>query len=69
MKFEVPHSDPTRYWIATVMMPCGQLLRLRYDGINGDASKDFWSDAFTSDIHPLGWCKQNNKVLEPPDGE
>ena len=69
MKFEVAHGTDNKYWIATVVMPCGQLLRLRYDGSESDSSKDFWCDAFTSDIHPLGWCRQNNKTLEPPDGK
>lgn len=69
MKLEVANKcNPTTYWVASVVMTCGPLLRLRYDGYGEDSAADFWSDVFTSDIHPIGWCAQNSKNLQPPEG-
>ncbi|XP_014679250.1 PREDICTED: unhealthy ribosome biogenesis protein 2 homolog [Priapulus caudatus] len=41
--------------------------RLRYDGYDDDRSADFWCDMTTSEVHRIGWCGQNCKVLQPPD--
>ncbi|XP_059151098.1 scm-like with four MBT domains protein 1 [Physella acuta] len=68
MKLEAPNKhNPNTYWIATVVMTCGPLLRLRYEGYKDNSSADFWSDPMTSDIHPIGWCEVNNKTLQPPE--
>ncbi len=70
MKLEVANKCPENtYWRASIVMPCGQLLRLRYDGMGENGSADFWRDAFGGDIHPLGWCAENSKKLEPPEGK
>ena len=69
MKLEAPNKlTPNTYWVASVVMTCGPLLRLRFEGYQGNSSEDFWSDPMTSDIHPLGWCKENDKTLQAPDG-
>ncbi|KAG2470416.1 SMBT1 protein, partial [Polypterus senegalus] len=69
MKLEVGNKgDPDTYWVATVIMTCGQLLLLRYDGYGDDRRADFWCDIMTADVHPLGWCGQNNKAFRPPEG-
>lgn len=69
MKLEVPNRDQEgTYWVASVVMACGQLLRLRHEGFEGSSGDDFWLDACTSDIHPIGWCNVNGKTLEPPQG-
>ncbi|KAK3101257.1 hypothetical protein FSP39_002207 [Pinctada imbricata] len=68
MKLEVPNKcTEDTYWVASVVMTCGQLLRLRFDGYEDDKSADFWCDLMTSEIHPIGWCAQNNQVLQPPE--
>ncbi|XP_036366059.1 scm-like with four MBT domains protein 1 isoform X1 [Octopus sinensis] len=68
MKLEVAvKSTPDTYWVASVIMTCGPLLRLRYDGYGDDGSADFWHDLTASEIHSIGWCAQNNKTLMPPD--
>ncbi|CAL1529108.1 unnamed protein product [Lymnaea stagnalis] len=68
MKLEAPNkNNANTYWVATVVMTCGPLLRLRYEGYKDNSSADFWSDPMTSDIHPIGWCKMNNKSLQPPE--
>lgn len=69
MKLEVANkNDPDTYWVATVITTCGQLLLLRYCGCGEDRRADFWCDVVTADLHPVGWCTQNNKALTPPDG-
>uniref|UniRef100_A0A8D2L0N9 Scm like with four mbt domains 2 n=1 Tax=Varanus komodoensis TaxID=61221 RepID=A0A8D2L0N9_VARKO len=70
MKLEVgnKHNSDT-YWVATIITTCGQLLLLRYCGYEDDRRADFWCDVMTADLHPVGWCTQNNKALMPPDGE
>ena len=72
MTLEVVHADASEtYWPVTVLMACGQLLKLQWDGHVGQGqgqSVEFWADAFSLDIHPLGWCKDHGKILRPPPG-
>ena len=56
------------YWVATVVMASGPLLLLRYDGYDDDRSGDFWCDAASDDLQPVGWCTRNNHILIPPAG-
>ncbi|XP_055449867.1 scm-like with four MBT domains protein 2 isoform X1 [Psammomys obesus] len=68
MKLEVANkNNPDTYWVATIITTCGQLLLLRYCGYGEDRRADFWCDVITADLHPVGWCTQNNKVLMPPN--
>lgn len=67
MKLEIPNRHcPNTYWVASVVMSCGPLLRLRYEGYDNDRSDDFWWEISSGDIHPIGWCATNNKILQPP---
>ena len=70
MKLEVANKQPAgTYWVASIVMTCGQLLRLRHEGVTpDDSSADFWCDVISSDIHPIGWCRQNSKKQQPPEG-
>lgn len=69
MKLEVAdRSRADTYWVATVITTCGQLLLLRYCGYGDERSADFWCDVMTAELHPVGWCSQNNKLLQPPEG-
>lgn len=54
------------YWIATVVMASGPLLLLRYDGYDDDRSGDFWCDAASDELQPIGWCTRTNNILIPP---
>ncbi|XP_070784990.1 scm-like with four MBT domains protein 2 [Enoplosus armatus] len=68
MKLEVANkSSPDTYWVATIITTCGQLLLLRFSGYGDDRKADFWCDVMTADLHPVGWCTQNNKTLMPPE--
>lgn len=71
MALEVPigksinESDIT-YWVASIVMACGPLLRLRYFG-GDERTLEFWFNLTKEAAHELGWCIANNKKLEPPD--
>lgn len=69
MKLEViVKKDPEIYWVATIITTCEQLLLLRYDGYGEDRRADFWCDIRKADLYPIGWCEQNKKTLEAPEG-
>ncbi|XP_068590100.1 scm-like with four MBT domains protein 2 isoform X2 [Cebidichthys violaceus] len=68
MKLEVANKgSPDSYWVATIITTCGQLLLLRFSGYGDDRKADFWCDIMTAELHPVGWCTQNNKTLMPPE--
>ncbi|KAL0962835.1 hypothetical protein UPYG_G00346130 [Umbra pygmaea] len=68
MKLEVANkSSPDTYWVATIITTCGQLLLLRFSGYGDDRKADFWCDVMTAELHPVGWCAQNHKTLQPPE--
>uniref|UniRef100_A0A673IW35 SAM domain-containing protein n=1 Tax=Sinocyclocheilus rhinocerous TaxID=307959 RepID=A0A673IW35_9TELE len=68
MKLEVANKGSLdTYWVATIITTCGQLLLLRYCGYGDDRKADFWCDVMTAELHPVGWCAQNNKTLQPPE--
>lgn len=68
MKLEVGNkTHPDTYWVATIITTCGQLLLLRYSGYGDDRRADFWCCVMTADLHPVGWCSQNEKELKPPE--
>ncbi|XP_028843837.1 lethal(3)malignant brain tumor-like protein 2 isoform X2 [Denticeps clupeoides] len=54
------------YWIATVIKLAGYNAKLRFEGFESDVSHDFWCNLGTADIHPIGWCTVNSKLLVPP---
>ncbi|XP_031794149.1 lethal(3)malignant brain tumor-like protein 2 isoform X2 [Sarcophilus harrisii] len=70
MKVEVLNNDavlPSRvYWIASVIQTAGYRVLLRYEGFENDSSHDFWCNLGTVDVHPIGWCAINSKILVPP---
>ncbi|MGH0181909.1 UNVERIFIED_CONTAM: hypothetical protein FKN15_008066 [Acipenser sinensis] len=70
MKVEVINNDavlPSKvYWIAYIVKLAGYKALLRYEGFEGDTSHDFWCNLGTVDIHPIGWCAVNSKLLVPP---
>lgn len=69
MKLEVAvRKDPETYWVATIITACEQLLLLRYEGYGEDRKADFWCDIRKAGLYPLGWCEQNKKTLEAPEG-
>ncbi|KAJ9576505.1 hypothetical protein L9F63_025600 [Diploptera punctata] len=68
MMLEVPNKlNPACYWLASIVMACGPLLRLRYIGHQEDRTKDFWCDLTKVQVYPLGRCKEQNMSIQPPD--
>ncbi|XP_075403632.1 scm-like with four MBT domains protein 1 isoform X2 [Tenrec ecaudatus] len=69
MKLEVAvKAEPETYWVATVVTTCERLLLLRYEGYGEDRKADFWCDIRKTGLYPIGWCEQNQKTLEAPEG-
>ncbi|XP_058802234.1 scm-like with four MBT domains protein 1 [Phymastichus coffea] len=71
MSLEVPvkkgkDEEEPIYWVATIAMACGPLLRLRYFG-GDDRALEFWFNLTKEAAHELGWSVKNDKRLEPPD--
>lgn len=44
----------------------GYRMRLHFDGYPD--CYDFWANADSSDIHPVGWCEKTSHKLLPPKG-
>lgn len=71
MSLEVPNGKSTNneeisYWIGSIVMACGPLLRLRYFG-GDDRSLEFWFNLTKEAAHELGWSAKNAKSLQPPE--
>ncbi|XP_072460373.1 lethal(3)malignant brain tumor-like protein 4 isoform X2 [Notamacropus eugenii] len=45
---------------------CGHRLRLHFDGYL--SCYDFWTNASSPDIHPVGWCEKTRHELHVPKG-
>lgn len=58
-----PHH-PSHFCILTVVEVQGYRMRLHFDGFPKDY--DFWVNADSNDIFPLGWCEKNGRYLNPP---
>ena len=56
------------FWVATVMQINQFKVLLRYEGYDESSNADFWFDLRSKDIHPVGWCASQNKLLIPPLG-
>ncbi|XP_036428775.1 lethal(3)malignant brain tumor-like protein 2 isoform X2 [Colossoma macropomum] len=54
------------YWIATIIRLAGYKVLLRYEGFEDDDSHDFWCNLGNAEVHPIGWCAVNSKLLVPP---
>lgn len=52
--------------VLTVSEIQGSRLSLNFDGY--DHSFDFWRNADSECIYPIGYCKKNNLHLSPPGG-
>ncbi|XP_077295984.1 scm-like with four MBT domains protein 2 [Arctopsyche grandis] len=62
MLMEILHQEPDKFWIITVTMVCGHLLRVRYAG----SSEDFWCDLTKDTVHHFGWCGESKLTPTPP---
>uniref|UniRef100_A0A4W3I4R9 L3MBTL histone methyl-lysine binding protein 3 n=1 Tax=Callorhinchus milii TaxID=7868 RepID=A0A4W3I4R9_CALMI len=67
MKLEaVDKKNPTFICVATVADMVDNRFLMHFD--NWDESYDYWCDATSPYIHPIGWCQEHGKSLTPPPG-
>ncbi|XP_011304993.1 lethal(3)malignant brain tumor-like protein 3 isoform X2 [Fopius arisanus] len=67
MKLEgIDPEHPSRYCILTVFEVVGYRIRLHFDGY--PENFDFWVNADSMDIFPVGWAEKNGHKLDPPKG-
>ncbi|NXN91884.1 LMBL3 protein, partial [Rhinopomastus cyanomelas] len=67
MKLEgVDPEHPSQFCVLTVAEVHGYRLRLHFDGYPD--CYDFWLNADSLDIHPVGWCEKTHHKLLPPKG-
>ncbi|XP_043269397.1 lethal(3)malignant brain tumor-like protein 3 isoform X2 [Venturia canescens] len=67
MKLEgIDPEHPSRYCVLTVVEVVGYRLRLHFDGY--PENYDFWVNADSMDIFPVGWSDKNGHRLDPPKG-
>lgn len=52
------------FCVMSVAETQGYRLRLHFDGFS--ECYDFWANADSPFIFPVGWCEKNNKPLQPP---
>ncbi|KFQ30018.1 Lethal(3)malignant brain tumor-like 3, partial [Merops nubicus] len=67
MKLEgLDPEHPSRFCVLTVAEVQGYRMRLHFDGYPD--CYDFWVNADSSDIRPVGWCEKTSHKLLPPKG-
>ncbi|CAK6447791.1 unnamed protein product [Pipistrellus nathusii] len=57
---------PSVFCVLSVAEVCGYRLRLHFDGYL--SFYDFWANAGSPDIHPIGWCEKTKHELHIPKG-
>ena len=67
MKLEaVDRKNPDLICVATVTNVIGNHFLVHFD--EWDDSYDYWCQDDCPYIHPVGWCAENGKKLNPPNG-
>ncbi|XP_062619974.1 lethal(3)malignant brain tumor-like protein 3 isoform X1 [Saccostrea cucullata] len=67
MKLEgVDPKHQSLFCVLTVAEICGFRIRLHFDGYS--ECYDFWTNADSGFLFPVGWCEENNRTLQPPKG-
>ncbi|XP_047590063.1 lethal(3)malignant brain tumor-like protein 3 isoform X2 [Lutra lutra] len=65
MKLEViDKRNPVFIRVATVADTDDHRIKVHFDGWN--SCYDYWVDADSPDIHPVGWCSKTGHPLQPP---
>ncbi|GAA6087198.1 lethal(3)malignant brain tumor-like protein 1 isoform X1, partial [Tachysurus ichikawai] len=60
----VDRMNPSLICVATVTDIVGKRFLVHFD--NWDDTYDYWCDARSPYIHPVGWCKERDLPLTPP---
>ncbi|XP_036728088.1 lethal(3)malignant brain tumor-like protein 3 isoform X2 [Balaenoptera musculus] len=65
MKLEIiDKRNPMFIRVATVADTDDHRIKVHFDGWN--SCYDYWIDADSPDIHPVGWCSKTGHPLQPP---
>ena len=69
MKLEaVDRKNPRLTCVATIAKVDSEKdLLIHFDGWT--SAYDYWCEPWSTDIHPIRWCQNNHKTLQPPKGE
>ena len=68
MKLEaIDPLHPNLYCVMSIAEVKGHRLRLHFDEC--PECHDFWTYANSDEIFPVGWCQENGKKLQSPNGE
>ncbi|XP_033097983.1 lethal(3)malignant brain tumor-like protein 4 [Anneissia japonica] len=66
MKLEaVDKKNPSLICVATVADVMNNRFLIHFDA--WEDMYDYWCDATSPYIHPVGWCQENGKILSPPN--
>ena len=67
MKLEAnDRKNPDLVGVATISDIKGDQLRIHFDGWSN--RYDYWCGEDTTDIHPIGWCRDHSCALQKPRG-
>ncbi|KAF1444781.1 LMBL3 protein, partial [Pygoscelis papua] len=67
MKLEaVDRRNPILIRVATIVDKDDHRIKIHFDG--WDHNYDFWVDADSPDVHPVGWCAKTGHALQVPLG-
>ncbi|KAM5219561.1 LOW QUALITY PROTEIN: lethal(3)malignant brain tumor-like protein 4 [Hipposideros larvatus] len=64
MKLEVVDKNPRLIHVATIIDVDDQRIKVYFDG--WEHKYDYWMDADSPDIHPIGWCDVTGHPVEMP---
>lgn len=68
MKIEaIDRKHPSLICVATVADIKDSMLLIHFDGWT--SKYDYWCSKESHELHPVGWCKKNGVVLQPPKGQ
>jgi hypothetical protein len=55
------------YCLTQIQLVSHSLILLHYiDLPDNDTSNDFWTYIYDQRCHPIGWCKENSKLISSP---
>jgi hypothetical protein len=55
------------YWLTQIKLVSHCFIFLHYVGLSEDKKlNDFWTNIYDQRCHPIGWCKENSKLMIAP---
>lgn len=58
------HTVGRRFTVGILMTLCSPVIQVHFDGWS--SCYDYWIDADSPDIHPVGWCSKTGHPLQAP---